>query len=228
MKLLFVAADRMEFHGLMPHLTQIETVHLAVDWSRRARLAGNDAMLVANGAGGERSAAAVDARIAGFRPEAVVSMGFCGALVDQMRIADVVIGTSIVGRTEVCSVPANVDVRCGPICSIDHVAGTAVEKRRLAASGAIAVEMEACGVAQRAAAHGIPIFVVKAVTDLAGETMANDFNRALRSDGHFATMKVLTGALRHPTARIPELIRLKNRCVRAARVLGDFIADCRF
>ena len=27
---------------------------------------------------------------------------------------------------------------------------------------------------------------------------------------------------------LPELFRLRNRCVRAASVLGEFIADCRF
>jgi hypothetical protein len=69
---------------------------------------------------------------------------------------------------------------------------------------------------------------VKVVTDLAGEDMANDFNRALRPDGHFATMSILLGALRHPQVCLPELIRLRKRCIRGARVLGDFIADCRF
>ena len=55
--------------------------------------------------------------------------------------------------------------------------------------------MEAAGVAERAAALGLPFYCIKAVTDLAGETMANDFNAALRSDGHFDTMKVFTGSI---------------------------------
>ena len=69
---------------------------------------------------------------------------------------------------------------------------------------------------------------VRVVTDLAGETMANDFNAALRSDGHFDTMVILRRALRNPWARLPELFRLRSRCRRAADSLGDFIADCRF
>ena len=66
------------------------------------------------------------------------------------------------------------------------------------------------------------------VTDLADEDMANDFNRALRPDGHFGTMSILIGALRRPRVCLPELLRLRNRCAMAARALGDFIADCRF
>jgi hypothetical protein len=64
--------------------------------------------------------------------------------------------------------------------------------------------------------------------DLAGEDMANNFNEALREDGHFATISILNGTLLKPWVRLPELVRLRNRCVRASRVLGDFIADCRF
>jgi nucleoside phosphorylase len=114
------------------------------------------------------------------------------------------------------------------VCSIDRVAQTAEEKLRLRAGGAMVVEMEAAGVAARAQARGLPFFCVKVVTDLAGETMANDFNAALRADGHFDTMVVLREALRRPLVRVPELCRLRQRSVRAACVLGDFIADCRF
>jgi len=88
--------------------------------------------------------------------------------------------------------------------------------------------MEAGAVAERAEAHGLPFYCIKVVTDLASEDMANDFNSALRSDGHFDTMVILRSSLRQPLVRIPELIRLRKRCARAARVLGEFIADCRF
>ena len=92
---------------------------------------------------------------------------------------------------------------------------------------AVAVEMEAAGVAARAEALGRPFYCIKAVTDLAGESMANDFNSAL-SDCHFDTIKVLRSSLRHPSVRLPELFRLRKRCLRASTVLGDFVADCRF
>jgi hypothetical protein len=58
--------------------------------------------------------------------------------------------------------------------------------------------------------------------------MANDFNAALRSDGHFDTIRILASSLRRPWVRLPELFRLRVRCARAARSLGDFIAGCRF
>ena len=98
----------------------------------------------------------------------------------------------------------------------------------IAAIHALNDEMEAAGVAERAEALGLPFYCVRAVTDLASEDMANDLNGALREDGHFDTMHILRGTLRNPWLCLPELFRLRNRCIRAASVLGEFIADCRF
>lgn len=210
MKLLFIASDEMEFRGM------------------RRR---DEIRLVSNGAGAHRAAAAVDAALADFRADAIVNMGFCGALDPALRIADIVVATTIFaeGRSFAAQSPTTAARhRAGAVCSIGHVASTAAEKSQLHASGAIAVEMEAAGVAERAHALGVPFFCVKSVTDLAGETMANDFNKVLRSDGRFDTMKILASSLRRPWVRLPELVRLRRRCVLAARCLGDFIADCRF
>ncbi len=88
--------------------------------------------------------------------------------------------------------------------------------------------MEAAGVAARVEALALPFYCIRGVSDLAGEDMANDFNRTLTPDGHFDTMKLLQDSFRSPLARIPELLRLRKRCVRAAQALGDFFADCRF
>ena len=231
MKLLLVASDPAEFPGLFLHCRQMRKPGVQAHWSRAGLLGPHEVLLVANGAGPKRAAAAVDSALASFHPDAIVSMGFCGALDPSLAIGDIVVGTTVFASDR--AFPAEPPLtsaphRAGPVRTADHVVGTAEEKRRLHATGAIAVEMEAAGVAQRAQTLGLPFFCVKAVTDLAGETMANDFNAVLRSDGRFDTMKVLVSSLRRPWVRLPELIRLRSRCVLAARSLGEFIADCRF
>ncbi len=217
-----VAAEAREFSGILRHAT---------NRSRPVRLGDYELVLAANGAGAARAASAVEAALQQFPAEAIVSTGFCGALAPELEIADIVVGTAIsTGSRNFPAVQPSSrrPHRMGMVCSIDHVAQTAAEKRQLHAGGGCVVEMEAGGVAEQAAARGIPFYCVRVVTDLAGEDMENDFNGALRPDGHFATISILLGALRHPTVRLPELLRLRNRCVRAARVLGDFIADCQF
>lgn len=247
MRLLFVASDPMEFTGILAKAHQSRPEKMPIDWARSAELGAHEVLLATNGVGWKRAAAAVDAG-AGFRPEAVIGTGFCGALEEDLDIAEIVVGTEVEKHEDhtgknarVTQYPARhlecpsgqgrhplLRVRFGPVCSIDHVAQTSEEKSRLRSSGACAVEMEAAGVAERAHALGLPFHCVKAVTDLAGETMANDFNSALRSDGHFDTMLILRRSLRHPAVRLPELLRLRNRSIRAARALGEFFADCRF
>jgi len=187
--------------------------------------------LVANGVGCKRAAAAVDRSCALFPPDRVISFGFCGALDPKLSPADVVVGASVAAGTRrfaALPVAGKAPFSVGVVSSIDHVARTSEEKRRLRAEGGSVVEMEAGGVAERAEALGLPFSCIRAVTDLAGEDMANDFDRALRSDGHFDTMRIFGNALRHPATRVPELIRLLRRSSTAARALGDFFADCQF
>jgi adenosylhomocysteine nucleosidase len=228
MRILFVASDRMEFPGFLRRATAVRPTDLAADWSRKVLLNGNEALLVANGVGPERARAAAEAGIGGFAPDVIVSTGFCGALSPALGIADLVAANRIVTGGQIYAAHPLKGPLCGPIRSISFVAHTAQEKRELASEGAIAVEMEAAGVAAEALRHSIPFSCVRAVTDLAGESLANDFNKALRSDGHFDTMSILRVALLHPATRLPELIRLRKRCVLAARALGDFFADNKF
>jgi adenosylhomocysteine nucleosidase len=231
MRILFVASDRREFGGILNFTLGVREASSAVDWARAGTLNGNQVLLIAHGAGRKRAAAALDAARRAFAAEHVVSTGFCGALNPELPVGAVVVGTCVAsGGARYAAAPV-AGIRpfyTGVVCSIDRVAGTAIEKRALRAEGGDVVEMEAAGVAERAEALGLPFSCVRAVTDLASEDLANDFNRALRSDGHFDTMRILRDVLRQPAARLPELIRLQQRCTRAAKSLGEFFADCRF
>jgi adenosylhomocysteine nucleosidase len=221
----------MEFSGILAHAKNARPAPIAVDWAREAELAGHPVLLAANGVGRRRAAAAVDAALAVFPADVIISTGFCGALSPELAIADIVSATCVKDSSRQFPSLQPISVlahRQGVVMSIDHVAQTAEEKRRLHAGGGVAVEMEAAGVAERAVARGVRFYCVRVVSDLASEDMANDFNAALRDDGHFATISILKGTLRKPLVRLPELLRLRSRCARAARVLGEFIADCRF
>jgi len=231
MKILMIAADPMEFAGITARAKAMGPAAVPVQWSRLVELSGNTLLLAVNGAGSARAAAVTDAALADFPADAVISTGFCGALSPDLEIADVLVATEVKRGADVFPAlgpTAAPEHRTGPVISIDHVARTAAEKRTLHERGGSVVEMEAAGVAERAQARGIGFYCIRVVSDLAGEDMANDFNAALRDDGHFDTINLLGQTLRKPLVRLPELIRLRNRCVRAASVLGEFIADCRF
>lgn len=231
MKLLFIASAPMEYSGMLKLMKASQSTPAMGFWGRSGRMSGHEMLLVANGAGSHRAAAAVDAASGGFRPDAVVSTGFCGAVDPELEIGQVVIGTSITDADR--SYPARQfsgAQNCAPgvVATVDHVVQTAAEKKQLRLQGATIVEMEAAGVASRAEALGLPLFCARAVTDLASENLANDFNAALREDGQFATMRIFRHALKRPAIRFPELLRLRRNCIRAANTLGEFFADCEF
>jgi adenosylhomocysteine nucleosidase len=238
MKLLFVAAAPMEYNGMMKMAEAQEALGGAVRWSRYGQIGGHPVLLIANGVGWKRAAAAVDAASASFHPDALVSTGFCGALDPDLGIGAVVVGSCVRGAGSFALHEAS-SFACQPassslphaqgiVFSTDHVVQTAAEKSVLRSQGASVVEMEAAAVAARAQSLGLPFYCVRTVTDLAGEDMANDFNAALHEDGHLDTMRIFRHSLSQPAVRLPELIRLRGNCKRAAQTLGEFFADCQF
>lgn len=226
-----MAAEAREFAGLLPLCSGVREVDWAVHWARSGELRGRQLWMVANGAGPVHAGRAVQVGYAGCKPDVIVSMGFCGALDPELEIGDVFGATAVeaAGRRFLVSLPASdIPHATGVLASVDRVAQTVAEKRALRASGASAVEMEAAGVAQQANDYGVPLYCLRAVTDRADQGFVTDFNGALRSDGHFDTIRILSSAMRSPRKAFPELIRLRKHCNMATRTLGGFIAGCRF
>jgi adenosylhomocysteine nucleosidase len=230
-RLLLVGAEAREFGGVLKFCRNVRPLGWPVDWSRSAEMNGSEVLLAANGAGAARAAAAVEAAHAAGGLDLICSMGFCGALEDDMRIGDIFVAEQV--QADGVEFPAAKPAterphHTGIIASIDHVAQTVDEKAALRRRGASAVEMEAAGAAAKAAGYGLPFYCVRSVTDLAGESFQLDLNSALRSNGKFATMQLIAASCRRPLSLLPELLRLGRRSYTAARTLGEFLADCRF
>jgi len=231
MPALFVAAERRELAGLLKFCRNVKPLGWPVYWARAAELNGTAVALVTNGAGRVRAAGAVDAARSHGNIDWICSMGYCGALENGMKVGDIFVAGSVrtCGR-EYAATKAHSELpqRSGILVSIDHVAQTAEEKRQLRSSGAAAVDMEAGGVAEKAAEMRLPFYCVRSVTDLADESFHLDLNSALRPDGRFDTMRLIAATCRQPRTLLPELVRLGRRSRVASQTLGEFIAGCRF
>jgi nucleoside phosphorylase len=221
--LLFVGAVPQEFTGLLKRCADVRRERLPVHWARSGLFRGRPMVAIANGAGPKRAYAAV----AGPDLQAVCNIGFCGALDPAMRVADIFVATQVNG--EPVSRPRSSNASfAGPLASIDHVARTAAEKSGLHSAGAMAVEMEAAGALKRAQALNVPFYSVRVVSDLAGETLHCDFNRALRDDGRVGMARLAAEAVMGPFTCLPELLRLARRAALASERLGEFLASCEF
>lgn len=210
---LLVAAEALEFEGVLRHATQVRPL----DWpgarfAREIEWKKGRALLVANGPGPARVNQVLDQPRSA---DLIVSLGFAGALDPALRIGDIVVAGEIGGGPR------------GEILSIDRVAVTAAEKQALRRqSGAAVVEMESAAVAAKARAWGIPWACVRSVSDTAQDDMPLDFNRYRDAAGDFSRVRIAMAALMHPFTAMPGLLRLNGNCRIAAEALGDFLANC--
>jgi nucleoside phosphorylase len=228
-----VAAEAREFAGLRRLCRGEKRLGWPLQFARRAELRGLRVVLVANGAGPALAGEACEVAWMKQKADALVSTGFCGALDPVLKIGGVFVATSVdaperglrlEARKPECGRPHST----GGLVSVNRVVQTIEEKKRLLASGALAVEMEAAAVGQRARAWGVPFYCVRSVTDLAEESFQLDFNAARGEDGRFSTARILREAARQPRQLVPELCTLYRRSRLASRELGEFLADCRF
>jgi nucleoside phosphorylase len=226
--LVFVAAERRELEGLLGHMDGVAKLNWPLDFARRGRLNGVEIVTVANGPGPKLAGAAVDVVKEHQRMDGLVSIGFCGGLVGSLQACDIFVATEVLGVGPTLAPASRKSFRQGRLLSIDRVISTASEKTELGKAGADAVEMEASAVAARAREWKIPFYAVRVVTDTYAETFPLEFDQMRSKDGHFSRARILGAALRRPFAVFPELIKLNSRTKRAARALGDFLADSRF
>ena len=241
MAILYVAAEAAELKPFARRLGDTRKLKWPLDYACEGVLQGRRVMLTANGAGPRLAAQAVEvairaisaAELSSSKLEAVVSTGFCGALDRALGLGGLVIGTAVLdrasGETLKCAVVEDSigdAIRRGVIVSEDRIANSASDKELLAAFGALAIEMEASGVAARANKAGIPFCCIKVVSDCCDESFGFDLNRMRTTEGRIARGKIVSYALTHPKL-VPELIRLRKRSERAAEALGDFLVSCR-
>jgi adenosylhomocysteine nucleosidase len=204
--LLVIAAERFELKYVRP-------------------AEGQHWILRANGPGFRLAGAVADQT--GPNVDAVLNVGLCGALDERLEVGDIVVATAVNGVT--VNVPEVSSVfHAGAIASVERVAQTAAEKRRLKETGAIAVEMEAAALLDRARRWGVPFYCVRAVSDTAGEDFVLDLNAARDREGRFQPVRIVAQALRHPLTGISELLRLRRNAERAVKALGEFLGNCRF
>lgn len=239
MAILFVAAEGDELKPFAEMLSATRKLKWPIDYAFEGILEGRRLLLAANGAGPKLAAQAVEvairavtaADLSSSRLEAVVSVGFCGALSPAHKVHDIVCANEVLepstGQRYACSLPQDSPHHTtGLVLSQDRVALDSEEKARLAGTGALVVEMEAGGVAARTVRAGLPFSCIKVVSDTAEESFAFDLNAMRTHDGHIARGKIVTYACTHPWL-LPELFRLKKRAASAAQALGAFLVHSR-
>ncbi|MDP8981765.1 MAG: hypothetical protein M3O35_14380 [Acidobacteriota bacterium] len=226
--LVFIAAEAREFDGILRRAEQSSSLGCPIAFCRKVLWKGEEIVLMANGPGPRLAGIAAAAARASQPLDALVSFGFCGALDPALGPGEIFVATEVLDAGPALLPRTTREYQSGPLVSIDHVAVSAAEKAELAATGAMAVDMEAGAVAAQACEWAVPFYCIRAVTDTADETLPLDFNRMRDKEGRFSRAKIVAAALRRPGVLVPELRKLDRRCRQASEALGDFVDNCRF
>lgn len=137
----------------------------AADGLHRLRFFESEgAVVVCGGIGREAATEATRAVIERYRPQVVVSAGFAGAVVPELRVASILDPAKVIAASTGTAF-ATGSAGSGILVTVAAVAGPE-EKRRLAERfSAQAVDMEAAAVAKAAQAEGVRFRALKAISD---------------------------------------------------------------
>jgi len=185
------------------------------------------AALVCAGTGPERAYRAAKACIEEFSPRLLVSIGFAGSCGPELAPGAVIVPARVVvpaAGDE--SAPAK-EFPCacgsGTLLSVNAVASSAGKRQARARYGAMALEMEAAGVAAAAAEYGREFAAIKAISDAVDEDL--DFLSAFVTPDGFAMGRFLAFLAVRPGLWL-QVAALDRNSRLATRALEQAVVEC--
>jgi len=229
MKILAVGALALELKPWLRRCQSRKKLSWPLSFAQTAQWNQATLYAVANGPGPGLAAKALQTAIEQVGPfDALMSVGLCGALDEDLKVNDICCATEVFdGETGWPVVTMNGGIPA-PLLSLDRFLNNPAEKSKWTEQGFGIVEMEAAAIAKYAAENNIPFTAVKVVSDLAAERFALDFNQYRDEAGRFSNTRIALAALTHPILYGPDLYRMATRGPAASEILGEFLANSRF
>jgi farnesyl-diphosphate farnesyltransferase len=210
-----VTALREELAPLLRRARVERVVRLGRRRCHVGTLMGKPVALMVGGHGIQRAEDSVAQLLQRFDVSLLIGVGIAGGIVPELRPGDVIVASEVRGpdgSTIVCH--PLVAGRRAIIRTIERTAGSAAEKRRLAESGAQAIDTESSGWARAASKFGVPFAIVRAILDPVEEEIP-EFVTPDRA-------AVVRHALVHPKT-IPMLMSMRGRLRKCSEDLAAFL-----
>lgn len=219
----FVAALEREVSGIVRSWDRTD---LRIAAASRRIYSTKQAALICAGTGISQAYTATKVLIENCAPKVIISIGFVGSCVNELPPGSVVVPASVLelgtGRTFASAFGS------GRLVTLDRVAGKAMKQFALAQHNALAVDMEAAGVAKAAFECKRQFAAVKTVSDGADEDL-EILSAFVRPEG-FATGRFVAHIALRPRLW-PAVAALNRNSQLASRALagavGELIGDWR-
>ena len=188
-------------------------------------------LLIVSGMGRERAKQAAH-KLCEENVDRLISFGSAGALAPGLRPGDLVHPEEVRGAGRTFAVttflpePArqrlaqqDIPVHAGPLACVDKVTATTGAKQELfRQTGAIAVDMESAGILDAAGPEGVPVAVLRVITDSAAMALPTAVLRHIDDFGRVKFPGPVPDLLTAP-GQIPAAIRLCLASRRARRTM---------
>ena len=223
-----IAAISQETEALLQHIGNYERIPIGSLRAYRFRLLERDCLLVESGMGAKRAANATQALLAGANTQFLISFGVAGAVEDDLQIGDVVLAskTCILDR----GIPSQFHRLASFSDAARYAAAQALEPHgaRLYSGTAITtqgsqivlrqaetiehsvLEMETFGIAQVAAAKGIPLLSVRAISDCPSEPIPFNLDAIIDEEGNLRLGKMIRMVIGQPRILFQSRWLLRN------------------
>ena len=209
------------------------------------RYRDSSVLLICTGMGRQRAEASAEAVLARAQVDAVISLGFSGALERRLEVGDLVLASELMGTTgpggdEIEPTIYRVEqgllrlatealgatqlrVMAGPTVTTPGIITTPAAKQELARqSAAIAVDMESYWIARAVTERGLPFLALRAISD-AREELLPPLDQILDPDGKPDARRLAAHLIREP-ASLLSLARLARGAGLARRALTTGVA----
>ncbi|MBI3037248.1 hypothetical protein HYY73_05895 [Candidatus Woesearchaeota archaeon] len=136
---------------------------------------GHSVYVTVSGIGQTNAANALSTLFEAYKPDYILSLGICGAAQDNLGVGcllvanrvhygdhDIPVQSSLLEKVVGCLSVQSIPHHVGAFQTFDHL----VASREEVLSGIVGVDLESYGLAAAAKAHGVPVVIVKAATDI--------------------------------------------------------------
>ena len=221
-RIAILSAMPVELEGLAGTLGAREETGTGFYRMLRAENGGREIRLCCSGVGKVNAALCTQKLIDRYAPEAVINMGIAGGLAEDLHTLDVVIGREtayhdfapqealehyfpfassfpcdgglIRAAEDVCASLGGLRFRTGRILSGDRFVESAAERQRIRALGGDCCEMEGSAVAHVCHAAGVPVLIVRTISDMADENAGMTYDE-LESRAARQANRIVAGIL---------------------------------
>ena len=222
----------IEAGGTADLLERSETTRVSSFTEHAGTLRGKEAVVIETGVGGQAAAAAVSDVIEFHEPKWVISAGFAGALVSEVRRGQIVMASEIVrGEQPPLSVGLTLDpsqtpgLHVGRLLTVDKLIRTRQVKEQLGAQHrAIACDMESYAIADACKSKNVRFLSVRIISDALADELPKEVEKLLSQKTVAGKLGAAARAVFQRPRSALDLLKLQDDAFKASDRLAKFLA----